>query len=814
MLRNKIYTLCSLILAIPLLGGCLFNGKIHDRYIHTSEEFRYLVDPTIASMETDLPGIQGGPSRSTGVVIGPDGQSNEFVANEVIFHPRNAEELNAFLDKYQGVILLDGTPLLLPEIASENPTPESSGWYLIRIDPQSSSLDDLIMNVERIGSGGLHIFSSEEAVRLVALVTREKLLGRFHVSVNLYTRFNAVEEHPDSMGGFLDAETWPWMTDDDDPSMPGDQGLSTSVIRAWRYLAYKGIPPTGTWSPPLIAIIDRGFDLDASGNPVSAAKDFFPSKPLQIDMVDHDFTAGGINPDSSLPWHGQEVFGVAASRHANRFGGAGTSGNFAWPLLIRNDGTFYTKAEGIRAAVLNGADVINLSTGFSCATWNWFCSVWPDDAYAHYESAVLFATSSRVIVVASAGNNGIDLGTDDMLPCETSTVICVGAIDQNAQNVGNYGASVDIWAPTNIYSTVIPTRENQIGTSAICCLGGTSASAPFVTGVIALMKALDPSITSAQIVSILKDTANISSDDKVEGYIDALRAVQAVSPNLPPTAAITIPLDEAMVSHTREVFFHADVIDPEVGADFRGEVTFSSNKDGELCRTSGFATGCTGPALSLGTHQITMMAVDPFDAIATDIIMVHSINQSPTAKITYPANNVVFSEEQTINLRGYGHDWDGLIDETNITWESNIDGSLGFGRDILVSLSPGTHTITLTATDDMGLFGQDTIILNIHGASGLPTALIVSPENGVNVAAETPITLEGQATDPEDGVLLGQSLVWESDIDGVLGSGATLTTTLTGDACGVDSHTITLHVSDSDGNEASHSIEVFIGTIC
>jgi hypothetical protein len=222
--------------------------------------FTYTIDEAIRPTQTDLPGLDGGPARAVAVVVGPDGRRDEFVANEVILQPRGEDELNAFLDRYDGTILRDGTPILLPELADKTTPLPSDGWYLIRVDPSRSSLDGLAANMQEGGSRGPHLFSSEEAARLGALVARERLDTALRIRPNFLVLPMAVQEHPDGGGGFLDAETWEWMSEDDEPATAGIQGLSIGVVRAWRYLSSKGVPPSaGPWSPPVIAIIDSGF---------------------------------------------------------------------------------------------------------------------------------------------------------------------------------------------------------------------------------------------------------------------------------------------------------------------------------------------------------------------------------------------------------------------------------------------------------------------------------------------------------------------------------------------------------------------------
>ena len=264
------------------------------------------------------------------------------------------------------------------------------------------------------------------------------------------------------------------------------------------------------------------------------------------------------------------------------------------------------------------------------------------------------------------------------------------------------------------------------------------------------------------------------------------------------------------------------MIDPEaeVGLSgdrvFRGVVTFSSNIDGELGTGAGGGStfGLDSPPLSVGVHVITATAVDPFGAVGTDSITIQVTNQAPTASIVLPADNSTFPSSQPIRFQGGAFDVDEQIPGANLVWTSNVDGLIGSGEDFFATLTPGAHTITLTATDAFGLVGQDTVTLNMIAGTGFPTSQILSPANDSTFPSRTLVRFVGQGLDPEDGVLLGASLMWFSNRDGFLGEGITLDVILSGPAGdGFFLHTITLLVTDSDGNESMSNIFVEIGQI-
>jgi hypothetical protein len=78
------------------------------------------------------------------------------------------------------------------------------------------------------------------------------------------------------------------------------------------------------------------------------------------------------------------------------------------------------------------------------------------------------------------------------------------------------------------------------------------------------------------------------------------------------------------------------------------------------------------------------------------------------------------------------------------------------------------------------------------------------PADGTTMPAGLHVTFVGHASDPTDGTLTGASLVWRSDLDGMLGTGAMVVTTL----AHVGTHTITLTATDSLQLSASAQIHL------
>jgi hypothetical protein len=89
-------------------------------------------------------------------------------------------------------------------------------------------------------------------------------------------------------------------------------------------------------------------------------------------------------------------------------------------------------------------------------------------------------------------------------------------------------------------------------------------------------------------------------------------------------------------------------------------------------------------------------------------------NKPPEAAIISPPSGAVFTTGPQVVLEGAGMDLeDGSLGDSALNWVSSLDGALGASQLLEVTLSPGVHTITLTATDSDGLTNSASIQITI-----------------------------------------------------------------------------------------------------
>ncbi len=280
-------------------------------------------------------------------------------------------------------------------------------------------------------------------------------------------------------------------------------------------------------SQMIVAVLDTGFDLDhpdlssnvwvnpgeIPGDGIDNDHNGYVDDVNGYDFVDHD---ANPLPNQNAPFdvdavsHSTVIAGIIGAVGNNAEGIVGINWNLKlMSVRILDDkgsGNSASARDGVDYAVANGAKVISLSfTGFDL-----------DPAFA---DSIHRAYEAGVVVVAAVGNThdgGINVDTKPIYPAchgEESNedwVIGVASTGKNdvKSDFSNYGAlCTDISAPgEDIFSTAYqdstwaPFAKNYYTSG----WNGTSMAVPMVAGAVALLRSAYPTLTPAQIESVLR----------------------------------------------------------------------------------------------------------------------------------------------------------------------------------------------------------------------------------------------------------------------------------------------------------------------
>ncbi len=252
-------------------------------------------------------------------------------------------------------------------------------------------------------------------------------------------------------------------------------------------------------------------------------------------------------PVSNSSWHGTHTAGTIGAASNNALGVAGI--NWVSKLLIvrvlgKCGGYDSDIIDGIEWAAglpvstvptnANPAKVINLSLGGTGA-----CS-------SAWQNAINAINAAGAVVVAAAGNSSSNVS--GFTPASCNGVIAVAATGRTGSlsYYSNYGSGVEISAPggddkvdTGVLST-LNTGTTVPVADTYAYYEGTSMATPHVTSVVSLLFSVNPSLTPAQVLSILQSTARpfpagstclgTYKNECGAGILDAGAAVRAAMP--------------------------------------------------------------------------------------------------------------------------------------------------------------------------------------------------------------------------------------------------------------------------------------------
>lgn len=276
----------------------------------------------------------------------------------------------------------------------------------------------------------------------------------------------------------------------------------------------------------VVAVLDTGVD---GGHP-----DLIDNLVEQVDLSSGRVRnrAVGSDNDTCNVGHGTFVSGVVGATGNNGIGLAGV----AWEVSIVD--VALTSAASrcgiLDSAIISGlryvtserddgpVDIVNLSLGGIA-----------DACTASIQAALDDARDAGVLVVAAAGNEQLDFPGVTSIPASCDGVLSVGATGESngPAAYSNVNEQVDLAAPggdSSVGRGIVSTAPG----GGYAEIEGTSFASPYVAGVAALLRSVDPTLTPDDLESILESTATDRGvpgrdDEYGWGTVEVTRAVQA-----------------------------------------------------------------------------------------------------------------------------------------------------------------------------------------------------------------------------------------------------------------------------------------------
>ena len=320
----------------------------------------------------------------------------------------------------------------------------------------------------------------------------------------------------------------------------GSDNLDIYAPEAW---AIRSSSPNVT-----VAVIDGGVDLAHEDliNNLWVNTGEIPGNLIDDDnngLTDdyHGWNFANNSPLNISDNHGTHVAGTIGAEGNNNTGVTGVTWDvnlmsldvFGGPL----GGSDNAIIDAIYYAVYYGADVINMSLGADInLSIEEFIQQYPEDHDAYFK-ALTYAVDNGTSVVIAAGNEDLDFDDNwisspayfsELIP----GVISVAAAANSGQitTYSNYGSQVTIAAPggdiqdemildNGVFATApnVPQQTWYPFGPKYGFMEGTSMAAPVVSGAIALLYEENPSLTPAEVETILQDSADQRKD--LEGFV-------------------------------------------------------------------------------------------------------------------------------------------------------------------------------------------------------------------------------------------------------------------------------------------------------
>lgn len=287
----------------------------------------------------------------------------------------------------------------------------------------------------------------------------------------------------------------------------------------------------------VVAVVDNGFD---------ASHPEFDGRIFETyNILTHKPSVFPINTESGINGHGTHVAATVAGNCNNGLGLTGMAPQCRLMLIqVGSDsrtGRLSATAirDGIKYAINHGADVVNISLGQCISQYE---KSLPESRQLNYiknsyrnEEAIwdkLFAHADarKCVLVFSAGNDDVISGIDPKK--RNNSTVLVSALDQslNKASFSNYGVYPQLDREYSTVSAPGVAIFSATPNESYDYYDGTSMAAPIVSGSVALLKCLDRSLNSQQIINILKKTG-VNVGDNIGPMINIGKAMHMLNGN-------------------------------------------------------------------------------------------------------------------------------------------------------------------------------------------------------------------------------------------------------------------------------------------
>ena len=295
-----------------------------------------------------------------------------------------------------------------------------------------------------------------------------------------------------------------------------ENSIDINVKKAWKIT--KGSPSV------IIGVIDSGIDINHEDiyNNIWENKAEIAGNLIDDDKngyIDDQFGWNFLMEDKSITdkfGHGSHVAGIIAAEDNNK-GIVGVAPEARVAALKVGDGDF------------DIVDIIEAIKYGDKKNFKIFNSSYSSSAYSNAEMEAMKAADA--LFICAAGNDSKNIDTKPVYPAcyKINNIISVGAVDEygKAPRFSNYGVkNVDISAPgIEIESLSLEKSERYAYGD------GTSMSAPFVSGVAALVLSKNKSLSPLELKKIILDNGRkltaLTNKNLKGSIVDAYAAVKA-----------------------------------------------------------------------------------------------------------------------------------------------------------------------------------------------------------------------------------------------------------------------------------------------